>query len=474
MRIEKKTLNDALRVLGKVVCQTSPVELYRSVRFVGDVDGVMAMATDGVETVSVILDAFAETEIDFCVPFKELKDQVRMGRSETIELTGKFIEFPELEEPSADAVSAILPVNFGELLTQAAPIVDRTGYRRVLHGINLSNAGVTVTDGKQLLHLPCILSLTKDVTIPFPSALLAAKTSEMGVLQVWDKFFQIEIGNFCWYGKLLEGQYPNWRGVIPSPESHDYSITLLDTEKVIAWMKMIPSQKTTNGVELNVMPDGSVTLVSCIQPNFELNTQATVSGVQPRAVLTLDREIILRMLLQGYNTFSAHSDGLVPVIASGGSGQYIAMPIRTISKNPIPTNKENKEMETENTNVVEQTGATVKSNDTGFAMNCEKGNTGNFEAATFNGNQRKITGVALSQGTQKQVGNFDSCASIPVVNPLDELGAAVEEFKLKIKAMFEESTALSRKVKEAAPIQKQKERDFIQARRGIERIRMAI
>ena len=207
MRIEKKTLNDALRVLGKVVCQTSPVELYRSVRFVGDGDGVMAMAADGVETVSVILDAFAETEIDFCVPFKELKDLVRMGRSETIELTGKFIEFPAFEEPDADAVSAILPVNFGELLTQAASIVDRSNYRRVLQGINLSHAGVTATDGKQLLHLPCVLSLVKDITIPFPSALLAAKTSEMGVLQIWDKFFQIEIGNFKWHGKLLEGQF---------------------------------------------------------------------------------------------------------------------------------------------------------------------------------------------------------------------------------------------------------------------------
>ena len=375
------------------------------------------MATDGVETVSVILDTFAETEIDFCVPFKELKDLVRMGRSETIELSGSFIEFPKLEEPTEDAISAILPVNFGELLTQAAPIVDRTGYRRVLHGINLSHAGVTVTDGKQLLHLPCVLSLAKDVTISFPSALLAAKTSEMGTLQVWDKFFQLEIGNFCWHGKLLEGQYPNWRGVIPSAESHDYSITLHDTEKVIAWLKMIPSQKTTNGVELNVMPDGSVTLISCIQPNFELNTQATVSGVQPRAVLTLDREIILRMLLQGYTTFKAHSDGLVPVIASGGSGQYIAMPIRTINKNPIQPKQEEKKMEIEN-NVVEQTA--------------------------------------------------------PVVNPLDELGAAVEEFKLKIKAMFDESTVLSRKVKEVALIQKQKERDFIQARRAIERIRMAI
>jgi len=36
MRIEKQMLNDALRTLGKAVYQTSPVELYRSVRFVGE------------------------------------------------------------------------------------------------------------------------------------------------------------------------------------------------------------------------------------------------------------------------------------------------------------------------------------------------------------------------------------------------------------------------------------------------------
>ena len=419
MRVEKRVLNDALRVLGKVVCQTSPVELYQSVRFVGDGDGVMAMATDGVETVSVILDAFVETEIDFCVPFKELKDLVRIGRSETIELTGTFIEFPILEGPTEDAISAILPVNFGELLTQAASVVDRSNYRRLLQGINLSNAGVTATDGKQLLHLPCVLSLARDVTIPFPSALLTAKTSEMGVLQVWDTFFQIEIGNVSWHGKLLEGQSPNWRGVIPSAESHDYSITLHEPEKVIAWLKMIPSQKTTNGIELNVMPDGSVTLVSYIQPNFELNTSATVTGVRPRAVLTLDREIILRMLLQGYTTFKAHSDGLVPVIASGGAGQYIAMPIRTISKNPIQPKQEEKKMEIEN-NVVEQQNAA------------------------------------------------------PVANPLDELNANVEEFRGKLKLLLDESGVLIRKVKEVALVQKQKERDFIQARRAIERIRMAI
>ena len=57
MKIEKKVLNEALRMLGKVVCQTSPVELYRSVRFVGNADGISAMATDGIETVLVLIDA---------------------------------------------------------------------------------------------------------------------------------------------------------------------------------------------------------------------------------------------------------------------------------------------------------------------------------------------------------------------------------------------------------------------------------
>ena len=471
MKITKNELSRALRMLGKVVCQTSPVELYRSIRFVGDECGIRAMATDGVESVSVKIEAFAESQIDFCVPFKELKEQIRSSRSEFMELSGEYLDFPEPDEPTADVLSVVLPANFGELIAQAAPIVDRGNYRRVLQGINLSSAGVTVTDGKQLLHLPTPLSLTKEVTIPFPAALLVAKVDEMGTLRTWDNLFLLEVGNFKWYGKLLEGQYPNWRGVIPGAQALNYSITLDEPSAVIDWVKNIPSQKTTNGVELNVTPYG-VTLVSCIQTEYQLSTAATVTGITPRAVLTLDREILLRMLLQGYTTFKANSDGQMPVLACGGDGQYIAMPIRTIKTNP--NYKEENKMEHENTPVVEQTGATVKSNDTGFAMNCEKGNAGNFEAATLCGNQRKITGVVLSQGTQRQVGTFDSGATTPVANPLDELGTAIEEFKLKIKAMLDESAVLSRKVKEVALSQKQKERDFIQARRAIERIRMAI
>ena len=53
MKIEKKTLNETLKVLGKVVSQTSPVDVQKSIRFVGDANGITAMATDGIEVISL-------------------------------------------------------------------------------------------------------------------------------------------------------------------------------------------------------------------------------------------------------------------------------------------------------------------------------------------------------------------------------------------------------------------------------------
>ena len=80
-----------------------------------------------------------------------------------------------------------------------------------------------------------------------------------------------------------------------------------------------------------------------------------------------------------------------------------------------------------------------------------------------------ITPKAAAAPMQPVPGNTET-----ELNPMEELANAVEEFKSHLRAAFEESIALSRKVKEAMLSQKQKERDFIQAKRAIERIRMAI
>lgn len=58
-------------------------------------------------------------------------------------------------------------------------------------------------------------------------------------------------------------------------------------------------------------------------------------------------------------------------------------------------------------------------------------------------------------------------------NPLDELAATIEAMKTKLKAMFDESAAMSRKVREVALAQRQKEREYVQTKRALDRVRVA-
>ncbi|MDD4180638.1 MAG: hypothetical protein PHE87_03335 [Victivallaceae bacterium] len=46
MKIEKSVLNEALKVLGKIVSQTSPEVVLRSVRFVGYGNKIWASTTE--------------------------------------------------------------------------------------------------------------------------------------------------------------------------------------------------------------------------------------------------------------------------------------------------------------------------------------------------------------------------------------------------------------------------------------------
>ena len=53
MKIKKNVQLEALKVLGKVVSQTSPVEIQLSVRFFGAGEQVWLIVTDGVESITV-------------------------------------------------------------------------------------------------------------------------------------------------------------------------------------------------------------------------------------------------------------------------------------------------------------------------------------------------------------------------------------------------------------------------------------
>ena len=79
--------------------------------------------------------------------------------------------------------------------------------------------------------------------------------------------------------------------------------------------------------------------------------------------------------------------------------------------------------------------------------------------------EMKVVSVPVQAAAPKQE---------PEANPMEELNSAIESFRLKLRIAWDESNILARKVKELQITQKQKERDFILAKRAIERIKMAI
>ena len=317
-----------------------------------------------------------------------------------------------------EAVQLVLPENFTALLELAAQLVDRDSPRLILQGINLSSSGITATNGRELLHLSLSLQLKEDITLPFPSALLTARIATPSILKVWQsngiRMFRIEIGNLCWQGMALSGTFPDWRQVIPSSKMLDYQISIHEPEKILSFLKTVPDHEPNHGIELSITPAGLV-IIPVNYPDMQLEVKAELTGQPPRVALALNKYILMRMLQQGYTRFRAHSDGGVPVVASGGRGQYIAMPIRILPKTNI---KEKQAMEPVKT--IKPDVAAVE------------------------------------------------------VNPMEELNSSIEELRGKLRTLFEESALLSRKVKEAVLQQKQREREFIQAKRAIERIRMAI
>lgn len=424
MKIRKSVLLEALKVLGKVVAQTSPEVVVRSVRFVGDGGRLRLMATDGVECVAVSVECEVAEAVDFAVEYRALRELIRSTRGGEVEVTGKPLAWPELEVVPEEAVKVELPASFGELLALAAPVADRDGARLILRGVNLSPDGITATNGRELLHLSCPLAIPEEVTLPFPLALLTAKPAAPGVLHLWsrrnERLFRIEIGGFLWQGKALSGKFPAWKQVIPSGNALDYSLEFFEPERIIAFLKTVPDHEPFHGIELNVTPHG-VTLIPVDTPEMSFETDAEFLGVQPQAVLVLNKYILLRMLQQRYTKFRAHSDGRMPVVAEGGSGRYLAMPIHILPKHQ--PEKETSKME--NIKRIEHT------------------ETATVEAAE-------------------------------PVNPMEELNHSIEELRGKLRTLLDESALLARKVKEAVLQQKQREREFIQAKRAIERIRMAI
>ena len=430
--IEKSLLAGALCALGKMICRTSPVEVYKSLHITSADNGLTLTAFSPQEVLEYQLSCEVDSPVDVAVNFEAFRVAVRSCKAKTVSLkfaeTHIFVgdelvevikcEFPKINRPVNGKVCN-LSDDFVPLLAKAAPVVNRHECRRQLQGINLNDNGITVTNGKELLTIP--YPGLETMTMPFPQALLATKTETQGTLTVWrdgkdSTYFELKAGAWTWTAKAFEGEYPNWRVIVPKAEArtHFISVAKNDLERVSNFLKTIPPEQPNTPIDLQMV---DVNTLCFKAKDLELAVSAE-SNVEDDFTMCIDRDIILRLIALGHHRIEFFSNQ-TPFTGVGGCGTFVAMPLRHLAQ--VKPQMEEKKMEDVKT-VVEQNTVPVVEN----------------------------------------------------ANPLEDLAGSIEAFKSKLKIVFDEATLLSRKVKEAQLAQKQKERDFILAKRAIERIRMAI
>ena len=429
IELEKTMLTGMLTVLGKLVNRSAADRSFLALRLEAK-DGTLSFSIRSFAEQLMYKTTIPETDaFTVYAGFDAFRDAVRASRGRNVALayTGEVLTVSDMivplqeanwtpEETHSRGLSCTLPENVLELFARAAQVIDRTDIRPVLHGINLNRDGITATSGREMIHFPYPMKV-ESITIPLPVALLQSKCTDAGTVQFWpenmETHLRMNVGPWEWRAKAIAGQFPNWRKVIPAEETLTRSVTLSpeNAAQLIAALRSQPDPEDKLAVCLKQAGPDSLDVQA---GKWRCAIPASFTGKWANSMLCVGSKIMLHFLTQGHTRIALGEEPHSPFVVTGGEGRFVAMPLNM----PAATNEKENTVETKESKVVEP------------------------------------------------------CA--PAVTPLDDLGVNVENFRAKLKTLFEESGILLRKVREAALQQKQKEREFVQARKAIERIRMAI
>ena len=490
----KNSLASALTALGKLVSRTSLIKAYQGIEIEGHGNFLFFRTRNTEEEIELRL--FADLKEDFSatlVTFEQFRLAVRNSKNKSLKLkidNGEvFIDgvklapvegsFPAREQiPDQDICITELPADTLSTLSLLAPITDKeTGYqKKAIHGINISGDGFTATNGKELSNVFVPLGTTGSVTIPFPLTLLATKAfGAAGQLATWQKdedtYLELTLGTWTWRTKAIKEHYPNWKRVVPERTEATHYVSFLpdSIDQFQHYLKSIPDDKDrNNAVKLKRLPGGPNHLHLESSNGLQICIRAEFDPAWDNLNFIIRKEFLLHLLNAGHTRIELN-DAYGPIIGTGGTGQYIAMPIRPMKTQAQVEQKPEAQTEQIVPQPAQESASVPEQIPPRKQENPAKPNTQSTKENTTMNESPTIT-HAVSAPAQTFTMNQEPAKEL---NPLDELLANIEDMKTKIKVMFDDSAALARKVREVAISQRQKEREYQQAKRAIERIRVA-
>lgn len=364
----KENVSRALSLVSGVTGKNSNLPILSNVMITADDQKVDIIGTNLELAIVVNLRAKIEEPGSFTVPARTLLDFVNLLPDEKIDLTLKdnelivqcgksstkikgtsaedFPVIPSLEQGKGYVVDA---ETFRNGINQVLPAVAKTDIRPELAGIfcgfnidDESSITMAATDSYRLAEKRVVLKQGGEVMkviLPGRTAqeinhiLAAPEEEKQARILINDNQIMVSYGNARVVSRLVEGDYPDYKQIIPKTFT---STVTVETNQLIKEMKASGLFTTTgiNAVTLVLKPSSSslgVSSTSTQTGEYSSELQAEIDGGE--ATLLLNN----RYILDGVNNFSTDQtsikivNGDSPCIFTpkgDNSYLYIVMPIR--------------------------------------------------------------------------------------------------------------------------------------------------
>jgi DNA polymerase III sliding clamp (beta) subunit (PCNA family) len=370
--ISVSDLKPALTGLAKVVSNKATLECLRCIRVDATPERTTLLGTDLEMFARVALpEAKCDSPESFLLPFERLQSiarrfppatvlNIKPGRISCHLGNGQLnepITAPKLEEFPQELALATPPVpmpeTFARRFTEAMGCSSTDATRYVLNGIELDVSGpedsghyLVGTDGRHLFSANSFtLPVPESVIIPNHKLLLWRGLVDLpwalaGEKKKSNTLVRIVAGDWTLTLKTIEGNYPNWRQVVPHFRQHRTTVALPEGHGFAKLVAGLPGADANNSPVDLVIENGAVAVKDTTGTSSIVLEGGKAKG--PDIKIRLNRDYLVKALDYGLTNIGL-IDEMSALQFTREGRQMVVMPVRVADAAPPaeePTDKQ--------------------------------------------------------------------------------------------------------------------------------------
>jgi len=353
--ISVSDLKPALAGLSKVVSGKASLECLRCIRVDATPERVTFMGTDLEVYARYAVPEFqCDTTASFLLPLDRLQSTARRFPPRTIlnlepgriscDLgTGRIsenIENPDVDsfpqEPEFKMEPVALPESFSRRFSEALGCSSTDSTRYVLNGALLDVSGpadaghyLVGTDGRHLFSANSFtLPIQESAIIPSYKILLWRGLADVPWALASEKkgaLVRIAAGDWTLTMKTIDGNYPNWRQVVPNALQHRTTVKLPDGHEFTKIVNGLPGGELKDSPVDLVVESGSVSVKDVAGGSSIVLAGAKATG--PDLKIRLNRDYLTKAFDYGLTSIGL-VDAMSPLHFTREGRQMVVMPLR--------------------------------------------------------------------------------------------------------------------------------------------------